>query len=89
MKWISNSKTLLEGIPKEHRAKSFDKTRQRLPSTKTLGLTWHAESDKFQLKKPVMVSNVETLTKQIVLSKLSSVFDPLGIIGPIIVVAKI
>ncbi|PIK37824.1 hypothetical protein BSL78_07149 [Apostichopus japonicus] len=89
MKWISNSKTLLEGIPKEHRAKSVDKTRQRLPSTKTLGLTWHAESDKFQLKKPVMVSNVETLTKQIVLSKLSSVFDPLGIIGPIIVVAKI
>ncbi|PIK47624.1 hypothetical protein BSL78_15488, partial [Apostichopus japonicus] len=55
MKWISNSKTLLEGIPKEHRAKSVDKTRQRLPSTKTLGLTWHAESDKFQLKKPVML----------------------------------
>ena len=38
MKWISNSKTVLEAVPKEHRAKSVDITKHELPSTKTLGL---------------------------------------------------
>lgn len=59
-----------------------------MPSTKTLGLTWYAESYKFQFKSPEVSNNVNTITKRIVLSKLFSLFDPLGFVGPIAVVAK-
>lgn len=55
---------------------------------KTLGIAWNPNSDTFQYN--VNINNdFQYLTKRIILSIISQIFDPLGIIGPVIIKAKI
>ena len=58
--------------------------------TKVLGIHWDTENDiiEFQLKKVGSTSN-EIITKRGILSTLASIFDPLGLISPIAVAAKV
>ena len=87
-KWISNDRKVIEAIPKEERASGvqeliFDK--EKLPQERALGIIWCAESDSFSV-------NIQTkprpLSKRGMLSSLSSVYDPLGFVAPVILVAK-
>ncbi|XP_071954139.1 uncharacterized protein [Antedon mediterranea] len=87
-KWISNSKRVLECIPIEQRAKSVDMALNKLPTTKTKGLNWNTEVDKFHFEVPEKLT-VESLTKRNVLSKLSSVFYPIGFVSLVIILAKV
>lgn len=57
-------------------------------AVKTLGNLWKPNSDTFQFEDNINLS-VETLNKRIVLSIIGKIFDPLGIIGPVVVKAKI
>lgn len=57
-------------------------------SVKTLGIMWNPNSDCFHFSIDQLRLNRE-LTKRVVLSLISQIFDPLGIIGPIIIKAKI
>ena len=54
---------------------------------KTLGLRWQANSD--NLSYAVCVSNNTKITKRQILSEISCIFHPLGLLGPSIVLAKI
>ncbi|XP_054708500.1 uncharacterized protein LOC129218291 [Uloborus diversus] len=54
---------------------------------KTLGLLWNSNSDTFNFKVTVNLSS--TYTKREVLSQIARLFDPLGLIGPVICQAKI
>ena len=45
-KWLSNSGTVLQRIPKEEHAASVD-LENDLPNSKTLGVTWSAQEDSF------------------------------------------
>lgn len=56
--------------------------------TKTLGLVWNSESDKLMYMTPKQVGNNSRVTKRIILSTTSKIFDPLGLAGPFSVKAK-
>ena len=59
--------------------------------TKVLGLTWDKEADSLQFKfdKLVEDSNMIVPTKRVILSTLATLFDPLGLISPLVVPAKV
>lgn len=84
-KWESNCPALLEGVddqPKD--PKSFDKT----DDFRILGILWDRENDVFLFScRPSPLS--DDITKRTILSEVSKLFDPLGILGPIIVIAKL
>lgn len=87
-KFLSNSKDVLKDIPQNERAKvleNVDLLHDKLPVEKTLGIQWCIESDSFQFK---IVLNDRPLTRRGVLSTLSSVYDPLGLISPFILVGN-
>lgn len=83
-KWISNSKPLLNNVPHEDRSYNFDSNE----IVKTLGLIWNPDLDCFQFTVSPSIATSSTITKRTVLSDISKLFDPLGLLGPIIVKAK-
>jgi len=56
-------------------------------SVKTLGLYWEPKSDYFTYVVQVLKANNE-VTKRHILTGLTTLFDPLGLVGPIILVGK-
>ena len=58
---------------------------------KILGVSWDRKNNvfSFPLEELVKRSKVEKITKRAVLSVISSLFDPVGIISPVMVSAKI
>ena len=83
-KWISNSKILLNNVPHEDRNYNFDSDE----IVKTLGLIWNPDADCFQFTVSPSTATSSIITKRTVLSDISKLFDPLGLLGPIIVKAK-
>lgn len=88
-KWTTITQVLIKfQRPQNERAKvleNVDLLHDKLPVEKTLGIQWCIESDSFQFK---IVLNDRPLTRRGVLSTLSSVYDPLGLISPFILVGK-
>jgi hypothetical protein len=83
-KFVSNSKEVLAAIPPEDLAsglKNFDFADDRLPIERTLGIHWCIESDSFQFR---ITLQDKPLTRRGILSTVSSVYDPLGFIAPIL-----
>ena len=88
-KYASNRPEVLETLPSERLApqlQDIDFHAIDLPTHKTLGLIWHASTDQFRVK--VAVAEHST-TRRGLLSVLASVYDPLGIVGPFTLPAKI
>ena len=58
---------------------------------KILGLQWDRESDEFKFTISKLAEMAEELpvTKRGILSTTSKLFDPLGIVGPMMVTAKL
>ncbi|KAK7882611.1 hypothetical protein WMY93_028785 [Mugilogobius chulae] len=87
-KWISNNRMVLPAIPEEERAaevKDIDLDRDSLPMERALGVHWCIQSDSFQFR--IMLSD-KTPTRRNILSLVSSVYDPLGILAPVTLQAK-
>ncbi|XP_045185023.2 uncharacterized protein LOC123543028 [Mercenaria mercenaria] len=87
-KWLSNSQTVLEQIPKRDRAYEIDLSKSELPSVKTIGVLWKAATDIFAFCYNAPDSTVN-FTKRSLLSKIATVYDPLGFLTPYTVRAKI
>ena len=80
--FISNSKELMKLIPKE------DILIKENP--KVLGIPWNSETDILSINiLPKNNSKENTLTRRIVLMEMAATFDPLGLIAPINLKAKI
>lgn len=82
-KWCSNIPELQIG---ECKVYPFGQSLEEL-NVKTLGMQWNNINDTFSFK--VAVKSGSTITKRSVLSEIARIYDPLGLLGPVITKAKI
>ncbi|XP_072757735.1 uncharacterized protein [Anoplolepis gracilipes] len=54
---------------------------------KTLGISWHASNDVLRYSAR-SINHAERITKRIIFSEIAQIYDPLGILGPVILYAK-
>ena len=79
--WSSNSHQVNQIIDFNDRA-SCD-------SVKVLGHNWNLENNSITLKRSTNILESASPTKRNVLKELASVFDPLGLVSPIVLKGKI
>ena len=87
-KWLSNSSEVLDCIPLVERAPSIlslDLDKEDPPVQRTLGLKWDLEKDEFTFK---VTLKDKPNTRRGILSMTSSVYDPLGLVAPVVLTAK-
>ncbi|XP_078344112.1 uncharacterized protein LOC144629777 [Oculina patagonica] len=83
-----NKKEVLETIPTSDIARSLvdlDLNADALPIERTLGIHWNMESDMLTFK---VVPKTKPFTRRGILSVTSSIYDPLGMVSPIVLPAK-
>ena len=86
-KWVSNSTEAIKSMPHEHRSKQYlDLGASTSFIARALGVIWDVTDD--QLTYRVKVPDKPT-TKRGILSMLSSIYDPLGIVSPFTLRAKL
>ena len=88
-KWVSNDWKVLEAVPVEERAKGFkdlDLDCSSLPAERALGLHWDTEFDQFSVQ---IKRKHREFTRRRLLSVISSVYEPLGLVCPFVLGAKI
>ncbi|XP_062556900.1 uncharacterized protein LOC134221729 [Armigeres subalbatus] len=87
-KWASNVPEALADVSPEDRAIKPVHELQDDQSVTTLGLVWDTKNDilRFNVDLPLPAS---VLTKRKVISYIAKIFDPLGLVGPVIATAKI
>ncbi|XP_055943741.1 uncharacterized protein LOC129974949 isoform X1 [Argiope bruennichi] len=83
-KWVANNSNLLQNLSTT--SYSFSKE-QGVSSVKTLGMFWDPKEDCFTYK--VKIKPKDSFSKREVLSEIASLYDPLGLLGPLITKAKI
>ncbi|XP_062704099.1 uncharacterized protein LOC134286498 [Aedes albopictus] len=88
-KWSSNSPKLLECIPESDREELVNLTDGCEGVMKTLGLTWSPQRDEFAFVANHLANESKPPTKRSVLSEISKLFDPIGLLSPVIIIAKL
>lgn len=87
-KRISNQRKVLDSIPRSELAakmKTLDLDNDKLPLERALGLNWCVESDTFKFR---IIIRDRPFTRRGLLSVVGSVYDPLGILSPVVLPAK-
>ena len=86
-KWLSNSLKVLENIPPQYRATevNFD---DKVSPVKILGVLWHATDDVFTFKSYCVVEKFQPI-KRNYLKRIATLFDPLGMLSPFVIRAKV
>ncbi|KAL0892289.1 hypothetical protein ABMA27_015463 [Loxostege sticticalis] len=88
-KWCTNNQQLLNDIPSDCQSKGFVHfTDDKNSVVKTLGIKCDLESDTLIISSPQQTLR-DHYTKRLVLSFVSKLFDPLGLVGPVVVSAKL
>nr|CAI5835101.1 unnamed protein product [Callosobruchus analis] len=86
-KWLSNAPEIFSNTDhnqSEHHYLVCDGN----TSTKTLGVSWSPRKDKLQFHTNLNSGNIKT-TKRSILSATAQIYDPLGLLGPVTILAKI
>ncbi|XP_026464135.1 uncharacterized protein LOC113366692 [Ctenocephalides felis] len=90
-KWSSNCREVLQTIPKESQSSAMALFSEA-DTVKTLGLAWNPSQDIFKIAH-IKVSEADIRqgvdTKRSVLSTIAQIYDPIGLISPISVTAKL
>ncbi|XP_053698734.1 uncharacterized protein LOC128745682 [Sabethes cyaneus] len=89
-KWASNETAALEGMSEADLALQSSVHLNKDQSIKTLGLHWEPSTDK--LKYVIREEQIDiptAVTKRATLSRIAKLFDPLGLVGPVVLIAKI
>ena len=87
-KLLSNRVNVLKSVPPESRCsglQSLDVGTGSLPVQRALGVEWDTETDALQFS---VQPNKKPATRRGILSTVSSIFDPLGFISPLILRGK-
>ena len=88
-KFMSTSREVIETVPEEKRAKSLqnlDLNDCLLPQESALGLKWNVEGDYFTYSIDLQD---KPMTKRGLLSTSASLYDPLGLVAPVLLVPKL
>ncbi|KAJ8358081.1 hypothetical protein AAFF_G00035180 [Aldrovandia affinis] len=88
-KWTSHNRKVLMSIPEEQRAKetkNLDLSSEALPVERALSIQWDTETDAFtySIKLPD-----KPMTRRGILAVVNSIYDPLGLLAPVILPAKL
>ena len=88
-KWASNSKEVLSHIAEQEQAESSTVDFNASQPLKALGICWNTSTDCFLLSvPPSMIAVSDPETKRTLLSIASRIFDPMGLITPFTIRAK-
>ena len=85
---VSNSVQFMQSVPAEKRSKDFhaiDYNFEKLPKQKALGINWNVALDQFNFDFKLQEMQC---SKRAILSVVHSIFDPLGFLAPVVLVAK-
>jgi hypothetical protein len=85
-KFVINDEKLLASISIDDRAKEVKDFKSNM-SSKALGVKWNVKTDEFYFVVELKDDNVTT--RRSILSTVSSTFDPLGLVSPVLIVGKI
>ena len=88
-KFVSNSRELLQSIPTTEIAKGvqgLDLCKDKLPAERTLGMEWRTDDDCFTFSSNLLE---KPNTKRGILSMVSQVYDPLGLLAPFLLKGKV
>lgn len=86
-KWASNCDELLAGLPPEDCERTLGHSILEEDPVKVLGIAWYPREDIFRYQVAPM--KLPTKIKRSVLSLIAKLFDPLGWVSPVVIVAKI
>lgn len=86
-KWASNHTDALREIPEEHRELKTDISIDANTTLKMLGVQWDPKRDLF-LYKIKLCPEKEQYTKRELVSEVARIFDPLGWLSPVVIMAK-
>lgn len=84
-KWSSNHPQVLENVDSVNTITHFNDDSR---SVKTLGLEWDSKEDLFRYPFKIKEDN-SLITKRTILSTISTIFDPLGLVSPVLIKSKI
>ncbi|XP_029170291.1 uncharacterized protein LOC114939979 [Nylanderia fulva] len=83
-KWHSNESVLINDMYDKHNAEvQID----RDATSRILGILWNPSMDVFRFAIELPTDS-HKITKRVILSEISRLFDPLGLIGPVIIIPK-
>ncbi|XP_018396277.1 PREDICTED: uncharacterized protein LOC108774625 [Cyphomyrmex costatus] len=85
-KWRASDPRIVQGLSGSIEKDSMMVLDDTVPS-KTLGLLWDSSND--QIQYSVSLTDSKQNTKRLILSQIAKIYDPLGLIGPVLIVAKI
>ncbi|XP_062538360.1 uncharacterized protein LOC134206648 [Armigeres subalbatus] len=87
-KWNSNNSQILRTIPSHLRDDRELLDLDEKTTVKTLGITWEPATDTLWIKVPDLRPS-GPITHRVVLSEIARLFDPYGLVGPVVVQGKI
>ena len=85
-KFVVNDSDLLSSVPLDDHAKEVKQLGLEANS-KVLGVRWSVADDQFYFENNFKVSDV--VTRRSILSTVSSAFDPLGLLSPVVLVGRL
>jgi len=85
-KFVTNDSQLLDEIPESDRAKEVKDFSPECKS-KALGVKWCVSSDVLYFDVAVGLDSV--VTRRVMLSFVASIFDPLGLVSPVVITGKL
>jgi len=85
-KWRSNCSTILSSL-NNSKAVSDEFYFGSSDSTKTLGMSWSSSSDYISFFIHPIIPHAK-VTKRVILSEVAKIFDPLGLLSPVVIRAK-
>ena len=84
--WASNNLDALQYLSR--RPSDIELLTSKNSINKTLGISWNSKEDLlFYNVQPIFIQ--ERITKRHILSEIAKIFDPLGLLGPVILISKI
>lgn len=85
-KWASNCPQILPASEVNHSVHSLHEPPSEV---RNLGMLWFSDSDQFRFAYTHHREHHARITKRYILSRISTVFDSLGLLDPVVLVAKL